>query len=92
VRYYWPSVLQICNSPEIATELPSRYQDPPYLSRYLPMLRETATTVAASALLPDFAYIKSRDYAHLTFDTHTVMRNYGGEDIKYDTDTVTFNI
>lgn len=52
VRHYWPAVMVLCpGSPANTPEAPSRFDTPTRIGAMLPMIRETANTVAAMQLL-----------------------------------------
>ncbi len=53
IRHYWPAAMQLC--PEAFRGLPdtaSRFKTPKYIHEKLQLIRDSAATVAASALLP----------------------------------------
>lgn len=70
VRALWPSVMQLCpTSPALRDmlSLPSRYTNPQGISALLPLVRATASTVAAMALLPDATNFRQYTGVRLTF-------------------------
>jgi hypothetical protein len=53
-RYYWPSILMLMPQNEaLAACGGARYKDVPGISEIIPLMRETATTIATMKLLPE---------------------------------------
>jgi len=53
IRYYWPTMLSLVpDCAAVNIETPTRFIEPKGLAPLLPLLRETATTVASALLLP----------------------------------------
>jgi len=91
IRYYWPSVLQLCpNSPALKDmqHVPTRYTVPQGISLWTQSLKDAAATVAGSLLLPAEAKARTKNTMWLTFPQYTVER--GG--IEFETDTTYYFI
>lgn len=70
VRNYWPSALALTPGSAFArdnVDAPSRYQAPPGIGQLLPLLRETAGTVAAMQMIPSGYKGRDRSEVWLTF-------------------------
>ena len=53
-RYYWPSILMLMpQNEDLAACGGTRYKDVPGISEIIPLMRDTATTVATMKLLPE---------------------------------------
>jgi hypothetical protein len=53
-RYYWPSILMLMpQNEDLAACSGTRYKDVPGISEIIPLMRETATTIATMKLLPE---------------------------------------
>ena len=92
IRYYFPSVMQLipqCPAAAQMQVLPSRHKEPDGISDILQPIRDAAATLAAAALLPAEAKIRSNTGLWLTFNTHLVNTNPG---LPYTTDTTSINI
>lgn len=86
IRYYWPSALKLCpNTTAFAdlVEVPSRYTIPPKIGDWMQCLKDAATTVTGSLMLPATAKARTRDKMWLTFPSTTVRLTL---DARYDTD------
>lgn len=85
VRANWPSVLVLCPDSAMLKELqhaPTRYTNPQDLSALLPLIRATATTVAAMKMLPADAVPRVKHSVSLGLPARTVT--YEGVDIDLD--------
>jgi hypothetical protein len=88
VRANWPSVLTLCSDSPSLRELqhaPTRYTNPQELSSLLPLIRSTATTVAAMAMIPGDAQPRLRGTVRVTLPQRTVP--YEGVEISVDSQT-----
>lgn len=75
IRYYWPPVLDLCrDAPALVNyqHVPTRFDQPKNIGPRLQMLRDTATTVAAAAMLPDVKP-RLRNGMWLTFESREVQ-------------------
>jgi hypothetical protein len=82
VRANWPSVLSLCPDAPSLKELqhaPVRYTNPQELSALLPLIRATATTVAAMKMLPSDAHPRVRGSAIINLQPRKVT--YEGVEI-----------
>lgn len=89
IRHYWPSALQLCPGSTALQEVSggaARYSEPPEIGGMLQMIRDTAATVAALALMPDTAVPRPRTHLWLTFHPAKIM-GAGAE-----TDSVSINL
>jgi hypothetical protein len=76
IRHYWPSALQLCPGSTALQGVSggaARYSEPPEIGGMLQMIRDTAATVAALALMPDTAVPRPRTHLWLTFHPTTIM-------------------
>lgn len=96
IRFYWPSILKICGNAPAFVDLqgvPSRYQEPPGISDRLQMIRDTATIIAASAMLPSMARPRQRSHLWITFGSYTYTRpdDFAGA-VVFLTDSAVYNL
>ena len=82
IRAIWPAVLELCKDSPALKDLavaPARYQEPSGLSKILPLVRETAGTVASLTLMPPMSAlpqpINSGAHVSLTFAAGPVIRD-----------------
>lgn len=52
VRHYWPTILSLVDNDAVNNATLGRYKEPDGISSLLPLIRETATTVASALILP----------------------------------------
>jgi hypothetical protein len=57
-RYYWPTILGLC--PSAPSEIPTRFAEPRNIADWLPIIRSSANTWAASELMPEIEVPSSR--------------------------------
>lgn len=90
VRNYWPAAMALCPASSVAlmTTAPVRYSTPDGLADILPLIRETAGTVAAMELIPKDIESKSYDSLRLVLTDRKVP--WEGIDISLDKQT--FNL
>lgn len=95
IRYYWPTALKLCpTSPalmEVAASVPSRFTPPTEIHTYLEIIKTSAATVAASAMLPSMAKPQERRDMWLIFNPKEVPVGLQHNAV-YKTDQITFNI
>lgn len=94
IRYYWPTVLQLCpRSPNMVElqHVPARYTNPPNIGDWMQALKDTAATVAGSQMLPTAAHPKPRGTMWLTFAAKKVDIDVGNFQ-HYTTDTMIYNL
>src|SRR6185312_5941138 len=80
IRHYWPTALNLCKQSTALQELAggtTRYAEPPGIGDHLQMLRDTAATVAAAALMPDTLISRPRERFWLTFHSIPNIRDDG---------------
>jgi hypothetical protein len=88
VRANWPSVVKLCPDAPMLKELqqaPVRYTNPQELNGLLPLIRATATTVAAMAMIPGEAHVRIKSSVWLTLPDRVTTCE--GVDIKLDSQT-----
>lgn len=93
IRYFWPTALQLCPQATAFTDLshvPARFSQPPGIGARMQMLKDAATCVVGSLLLPDDATANSRRNMWLTFNSETVRVGETSE--TYATDKMIYNI
>lgn len=76
IRNYWPSALALTPGSNFArdnAEPPSRYTTPNGIGGLLPLLRETAGTVAGMQLIPSDLEGRSRGQVWLTFEPTEII-------------------
>lgn len=74
IRYYWPSMLLLAPEHQALHQAsPEGFRDNPAISRYLPLLRETATTVAALKLMPEIAAGAQPTIMALKLKPHAIL-------------------
>lgn len=90
VRNYWPSAMALCPESEIAkmTEAPARYTVPAGIGEVLPLIRDTAGTVATMALVPADVLIHPANNIRLRLN----QRSRDWEGLSIDLDTQFFNL
>lgn len=91
VRANWPSILKLCPDSPALRELqhaPLRYTNPQDLSSLLPLIRATAATVAAMAMIPGDAHPRTKGTVMLTLPQRTAT--YEGVEINLDAQTFNF--
>lgn len=89
VRANWPSVLLLCPDSPALKQLdasPLRYTNPQALSSLLPLIRSTATTVAAMAMIPSDATPRIRNTVWVVLPERSVT--YAG--VKIDLNALLF--
>lgn len=77
IRALWPCVLTLCpNSPlcKDYADMPARWTAPDAIGQYLPLIRDTSTTVAGMQLLPSDVKPRDRGTVWLTFDAGAFTR------------------
>lgn len=92
IRYYWPTALTLCPKAPSLLELqhvPSRFTNPLDVGGWLQAFKDTAATMAGSAMLPSEAQPTHRKQMWLTFAQTTVQVGPG---TSYRTDGLQFNI
>lgn len=92
IRYYWPTAMKLCKDAPVWRELqgvPQRFTNPEYLGDWIQPLKDAATTVAGSLLLPSDAKPKVRALMWLTFAPQSVHLTLNSQ---YTTDLITYNI
>lgn len=78
-RYYFPSVLSLVpEKHRVPYELSDRFVEPQGVAEYVPLIRESASIVASSLLLPEKAIPAKLDM-QLQFDGHTKFSRQGIE-------------
>lgn len=93
IRYYWPHAMKLC--PNALSnwadyqEVPSRYSEPAHVADWLQPMRDAATTVVGSLLLPADATPKALDKMKLTFKAQKVKLSDQSE---YLTDNMTYHL
>lgn len=85
VRNYWPAAMSLCPDSEIAKmmEAPSRYSVPVGIGDVLPLIRETAGTVATMALVP--ADIQVHSHNNIRLRLNSCGRDWEGLSVMLDT-------
>lgn len=97
IRYYWPSIMKVAPKNSCFTGMetpPKRFETPSALHQWLPALRNTASTVASMALMPDDARMKSFEFMSVTCHRRKVVvsaEQYPNPEASYQTDSITFN-
>lgn len=92
VRYFFPAALKLCPSSPALAELqhvPSRYTTPPKIGDWSQAIKDAATTVVSSLLLPADAVPATVKVMWLTFPKRSV--HVSGES-SYSTDQMTYYI
>jgi hypothetical protein len=92
IRYYFPTIMKLCpRSPAFADlqKVPSRYSTPPGLGFWNQSLKNAATAVAGSLMLPSQAAPRPRGLMWLTFNCSDVHLS---GDTKYTTDQMIYNL
>jgi hypothetical protein len=92
VRYYWPPILQLAGDRGPFRELqdmPSRYNEPLGIGQWLPVLRDTTTTMGMAMLIPEDIKPKSRTEMWLTFEGVIVKNDVVPN---YQTATINLNL
>jgi hypothetical protein len=85
VRTYWPSVLTLCKDSPIGKDypdVPSRYTVPTDIGKVLPLIRDTAATVAMMQMLPADVFPRPRGQVWLTYGANPATHE--GVDISLD--------
>lgn len=75
VRYLWPTALQLCpKAPSLKDmhHVPTRFDTPRGINVWTQALKDSATTVVSSLLLPETAKPRPRNKMWLTFTGHTI--------------------
>lgn len=91
VRAIWPSVLTLCPDSPLCKEypgMPSRYTAPEKVGALLPLIRDTAQTVAGMQLIPTDAVPRARNLVWLTFNSGSFIR----EDAEISGDVLHVNL
>lgn len=92
IRAYWPAVLTLCpDSPSmraLMNAVPTRYDTPRGIGVLLPLIRETASTVAAMELIP--ADIQKRPRNDVWFSLDGTEREFDGA--PYATEHLLINV
>ena len=93
IRYYWPHAMKLCpkslNNWEDYQEVPSRYSEPDHVADWLQPMRDAATTLVGSLLLPSNAAPKDVTAMKLTFKS-TKVKLSGASG--YSTDSMDYNL
>lgn len=87
IRNYWPAAMQLC--PDVfkdMAEASDRYSTPADIGTMLPLIRETAGTVAAMALVPKDAPVRPFGTVRVTF--HARYVEWEGVKVYLDTQTI----
>lgn len=96
VRYFFPQAMKLVPSSPIwrdLQEVPSRYNTPVDYSHWAQVLRDAATTVAATMMLPNDARLRDRKDMWLTFKERGVCLDPTDPNKKhYRTDLINYNI
>lgn len=77
IRYYWPTVLQLCGKAPALADLqhvPARYTTPQGLPDRIQLIKDTAATMAASLMLPNRT-LPPRGVMWLTFNPYHLTRD-----------------
>lgn len=92
IRYYWPTAMELTPKAPVWNDyrnVPSRYSTPPDIGDWLQVIKDAATTVAGSLMLPGDIILRQRDKMWLTFKTRKVeLSNVSF----YNTDEMVYNI
>lgn len=89
MRYYWPAIMSLAGDNAVFKDIDgSRFKEPDGIGPMLPMLRETASTVASALLLSQERVVKP-DNMVLTFDSVAYTHESG---VKIKTDTKTYSL
>jgi hypothetical protein len=91
IRALWPSALHLCDTSPAFHDLkhaPVRYAPPDGVGALLPLLRETATTVAFMGMMPDTMEPRSRRGVYMTLSQTGFKHPETGMMINLDYTTV----
>jgi hypothetical protein len=92
IRAYWPAALALCpNSVSMQALMdaaPARYDTPRDIGTLLPLIRETASTVAAMELIPADAEPRTRSNVWLALDA----ADDEFEGVSYGVEALTINV
>ena len=94
IRYYFPTALQLCPTSTSFKDLqavPSRYDIPFGIGRWMQVLKDAAATVAGSLMMPADVQPRQRDCMWLTFTRRSTRHPDTGEGL-YTTDAITFTL
>lgn len=93
VRYLWPSAIKLCPNAPIWRDLmdvPARYNVPLGVSGWTQAFKDSANTLAQTALLPDDATQRPRQNMWLAFSSREVRTDIDRG--FYDTDLMIYNL
>ncbi len=84
VRTYWPAAMTLLPDSDIADMVvpPTRYTTPEKLGEVLPLIRDTAATVAAMELLPND--VPAKDYWNMQLCFHERTKLWEGIKVHYN--------
>ena len=92
IRNYWPAVVTLCPSApalqDMIAKAPARYSTPSEIGAHLPLIRETARTVAGMEMLPADATMREIGNATLSL----AVGKHDFEGVPYWTDGLTINL
>ncbi len=92
IRYYWPTALELTPKAPVWNDyrdVPSRFNSPPGISDWMQPIKDAATTVAASLMLPSDITLRQRGKMWLTFKTRKIDLS---PESFYNTDEMVYNI
>lgn len=91
IRYYWPTAMQLCPKAtcwDDLQEVPTRFKEPEGIGKRMQMIRDSATTVATSLLLPAHVAPKNKDKLWLTFESYQPTQG----DLGWTTDVAVYHL
>lgn len=92
IRYYWPTAMELTPKAPVWNDyraVPSRYSIPPNIGDWLQVIKDAATTVAGSLMLPSDITLRQRNKMWLTFKTRKVELSSVSF---YNTDEMVYNV
>jgi hypothetical protein len=95
IRYYWPPAMKL--APHSACwfgleDVPSRYHEPRDIGDWLQAIRDSSTTLASAAMIPETVQPRIRNNMWLTFHAAVVQSSDPTSTFRYECDSAQFNI